>query len=530
MLHLENRQGGKKSINPLTLILVLLLLVVVGCDKKTANINKDITMEAFSDLKTHDYALNSHRIRETLERICYSDSDTTTADYRVRSYYLNRGTFLWIDRHGVDSRADTLLSVLKTVGDIGFTERSFGVKVIRRDLERIRTLEFDDSVNTINRVMARLEYQLTKAYLRYVTGQRFGFVNPYYVFNRLDVLDEDSTGRVLSYRKLFDIDIQRPGKKFYAMAMRQIYDNGISEFLRQVQPTGSLYYRLQRQLGTTRGYTDRMRLLCNMERLRWRESHPMKHGGRYVLVNIPAYHLYSFGGDTVVDMRVGCGSRKTKTPLLNSAIERMDVNPVWNMPMSIIKKDITRHIGDTSYFSRNRYYVVERNTGKRVDLDLVNRYMLQSGDYRVVQEGGEGNALGRIIFRFRNNFSVFLHDTSSKGVFARDNRGVSHGCIRVEHPFDLALSLLGEQDEWLIDKLRISMDMAPETERGMAYVDNEANAGKTKLIHSLPVNPRVPLYIAYYTVYPDPDGNLKTYPDVYGYDEVIRTGIKPFMK
>jgi len=503
-------------------------LLLAGCKENVTNPNKDITMEAFSKWKTPSMSLKSFTIRENLAHLCRADKDSTAADYRVRSYYRSESPLLWIDRLGVDARADTLLAFLKTVGEIGFTERSFCVAAIESDLARMRSLTFD-SVENANAVAARLEYHLTKAYLRYAVGQRFGYVNPHYVLNRLDALEEDSTGRALSYRKLYDVDTERPDKAFFAKAFRIAMTDSIGQFLRQSQPASPFFHALRQRLATTHGQRARMLLLCNMERCRWRERHPQDTTkGKYIVVNIPAFHLYAHGADTLVDMRVGGGSVKTKTPLLVSAIERMDVNPVWNIPMSIVRKDIVRHAGDPSYFDRNRYYVVERKTGKRVATEEVTASMLLSGNYRVTQEGGEGNALGRIIFRFPNNFSVFLHDTSSRSVFGRDNRGVSHGCIRVERPFDLARFLLDNPDDWLLDKLRITMGLPPETERGIKYMEDAPES--PRLVGSLAVKPRTPLYIIYFTLYPDATGTLREWPDVYGYDAVIERGIKPFME
>lgn len=505
-------------------------LLLTGCKNYPTNPNKDLTMEAFSEMKTPDYALNSHKIQQQIEALCYADKDSSAADYRTRTYYLKGGQFIWIDRNGMDTRADTLLAELqRTVEAMGFTRRSFDVDRIQADLDRMRALRFDDSTSSVNRVMARLEYRLTKAFLRYVIGQRFGFVNPLRALNRLDALTEDSTGRPLTYRKLYDVDIERPDKDFYATALRKVSVDSLGPFLRNVAPTDADYKRMHAMLAHTCSKAMRRLLLCNMERHRWRERQPIDKSGKYVVVNIPAFHLYAYGtGDSVMTMRIGAGSLKTKTPLLNSRIERMDVNPAWNIPMSIIKKDVARHAGSTGYFASRRYYIVERATGQRIDPAQVTQAMLLSGAYRVAQEGGEGNALGRIIFRFANNFSVFLHDTSSRGVFSREDRGVSHGCVRVERPFDFAVFLLDNPDEWLLDKLRISMDMEPQTERGRLLVaDDTANR---RLVGSLSVKPAVPLALAYYTLYPDVDGQYHAWPDVYGYDAVIWQGIKPFMK
>ena len=93
-----------------------------------------------------------------------ADHSSTEADKQTRANY--KGCLFWIDKYGVDEQADTLLSWLHTVGEIGLTERSFGVDQIEQDLNRMRTLSFDDA-NPINLVVARLDYQLTKACLRY---------------------------------------------------------------------------------------------------------------------------------------------------------------------------------------------------------------------------------------------------------------------------------------------------------------------------------------------------------------------------
>ncbi len=527
MLHSEDWQSGEKGFHSLILVCSLLVMFcLAGCKEKVTNPNKDISIAAFSEWKTQGYALNSYRIRDAIDALCRADKDSLASDYYTRTYYSKRRPFLWIDRSGVDERADTLVAVLKKhVGEIGFSEAAFGVTKLERDIKRVRCLDFGDDTVAINRAMAAIEYRLTKAFMRYSVGQRFGFTNPSKLFNRLDPLPHDSTERPKGFRKLYDVNTERPDEAFYALAMRRIRCDSLGDFLRAVQPVDTLYKRFAASLSTARSYKERQKLLCNMERSRWREHNPLPRNGKYVVVNIPAFHLYAYGGDATMEMRVGCGSVKTKTPMLNSAIERMDVNPVWNIPVSIIKNEVAHHAGDVSYFERNRYYIVERKTGTRLPVESVTMAMLLSGNYRVTQEGGEGNSLGRIIFRFPNNFSVFLHDTSSRGVFQRDYRGVSHGCIRVERPFDLAVFLLDSPDEWLLDKLRISMDMVPQTERGQAYV--KAEHENNRLVSSLKVTPNIPIYITYFTLYPGSDGQLAAWPDVYGYDEVLWRWIKP---
>ena len=108
-------------------------------------------------------------------------------------------------------------------------------------------------------------------------------------------------------------------------------------------------------------------------------------------------------------------------------------------------------------------------------------------------------------------------------------RSVSHGCVRVQKPFELAEFLLGDADEWLLDKLRISMGMAPVTRRGQQYVEDREGE-PAPLVKSLKVSPCVPLQIVYYTMFNDAEGRLCTYQDIYGYDSVIYDKIKPLVE
>ena len=458
-------------------------------------------MESFRSMQTDEYAMDSHRIRESLGQICRTDRDSMAADYHIRNYYRGGGPFVWVDRGGVDCRADTLLARLRSdLGVLGFSEQAFFVRQIEGDISRLRTLTFDAD-NGANLVMARLEYHLSKAYLRYAMGMRYGFTNPMKLLNSLDVRDRDTLGQPISYRGLFDVDMDLPGKDFAQLALWKVAHDSLADYLDETMLHDGFYEQMRSMLpGAT---AERRRLLqVNMERRRWREHLRPEEGGKYIVVNVAAYHLWAVNRDSVIDMRAACGAQKTKTPLLSSKIYRMDVDPEWNIPMSIIRDDISRHAGDSGYFARRRYYVADRNTGKRLPIGAVSQGMLLSGKYRVAQAGGPGNSLGRIIFRFANNFDVFLHDTSSPGVFNRDNRGVSHGCVRVQRPFDLA--------RFLTDKTE---DEQPDS-----------------LTHSQAVA-RVPIFITYYTFFKTPgDGQCRTYPDVYGYDRVIYQALTPYLK
>lgn len=530
MLYTESWQGGKKGSSALIVVaLSSFLLLSTGCTETPTLHHGNLSLDSYAELKTDEYALNSLAVKENLEHICKDDHDGSYAAKQAKRYYSKGASLLWVDYQGVDDRADTLVSVLREkLPEIGFSEQAFQINQIVEDLETMRSLSFNSS-SPASLVASRLDYNLTKAYLRYVAGQRFGFVNPNHVLNHYDVSARDITGNPTAYRHLFDVGMEHPTDAYPGQALRRVTHDSLNIYLRRVEPTNSFYGQLKKMIPTASSAM-RQKILVNMERCRWREKLIPAQGEKYIIVNVPAYHLWAVGPDSVLDMRVACGAVKTKTPLLSSRITHMEVNPEWVIPHSIVLDDVARHGGDSSYFARHRYYIADRKTGKHLSPKAVTPAMLRSGNYRVAQEGGAGNSLGRIIFRFPNNFSVFLHDTSSPGAFGRDNRGVSHGCVRVQRPFDLAVFMMEKDpDEWLLDKLRISMGMKPETDRGRELLD-ELDPGEPtpKLVRYQQVSPRVPIIITYYTIFRAPDGTLQYYPDVYGYDKAIGEAMKTY--
>lgn len=524
MLYIESWKRGKKGVYQ---VILAGLLLLTACNDASINRERPQDIKAFQTLKVKEYALNSPSVRESLEHLISADKDSSQADFFLRRYYREKNPLVWVGKFGVSSQADVLVEFLKTaVNDIGFTERSFHVRELENDISTFRTLDFTPQRHASD-IAAHVEYYLMKAYLRFVMGQRYGFVNPSQLLNHLSPSATDSLGNPTGFQSLFDIKMEHPARDFAQQAALHVSNGKMEQFLRDVMPTDTLYLRLKAMLGGTTGAA-RTKLLVNMERRRWRVSEMPRD--KYVLVNIAAYHLWAVSPDTVIDMRIGCGAQKTKTPLLTSTITHMEVNPEWVIPMSIVKTDVARHGGDSSYFSRHNYYIAERSTGTILLPQYVTPAMLLSGKLKVAQKGGRGNALGRIIFRFANKYSVFLHHTSSPGFFESANRSVSHGCVRVQQPFELAKFLLPDADEWRLDKLRLAMGLQPETTKGMEYLDSHEPEDLQKLIKWVKVEPCVPLFITYYTIYPHPvTGQLAYYPDVYGYDKCIEKAIKPFM-
>lgn len=436
-----------------------------------------------------------------------SKDDPAYVDGIVRAYYLNHKALKWITYDGVNPSVDTLLVYLSKIREHGLNPRNFYVNEIEENLKRFRQLSFDKK-HTVSQVVARLDYYLTKAYFRYTAGMNFGFVNPGKLYNSLEK-NADST-----VVRLYDINADFCGPNFIKVMDQALSAQAVGELLRKVQPAVPQYYQLQRAYLKNDGNNRLLRL--NMERLRWRSSQQMD--GKYVLVNIPARRLWAVnrqedGEKQVLTMRVCCGSVDSKTPVLDSKIYRVELNPFWIVPRSIIRHGISL---SPSYLNRKRMRIIQRATGKEVPSSMVTKDVLMqpNAPYLVRQDNGEGNSLGRMIFRFQNNFSIFLHDTSDKNAFDNGSRDVSHGCIRVEKPLELALFLLPERNE----------KMERIFQKAISQANPLGEDGRPLPLRSTyqSFNPPVPLFINYYTAYPDPaSGMIRTYPDIYHFDEVL---------
>ncbi|MBQ8050881.1 MAG: L,D-transpeptidase family protein [Bacteroidaceae bacterium] len=502
-------------------ILFLFVILVAACGR-----GKFRRVQSLADLRDWirpEYVLDANKVQQEIERTAAASWGEMYADAYVRAYYKEEGhPMVWATRMGIDERADTLLHYLAGAEAIGFRREAFHVDTIRSLLDEIRLKAFDRE--DASSMMGRLEYLLTHAFLRYACGQRFGYVHPRRVMNHL-LEDAPAAGEeqhAVTYRQLYDHRSEEVTDSFVRHALEEVRHHRIGAFLEEIQPTDTLYRRMQREYwqALERGDTSRTRLArINMERARWRYPHP--DGGRYIWVNLAGQELTAVDTerDTMTTMRVCCGNLTHKTPLLHSRISHVELNPYWVIPQSIVRKEIMpRHVGDSAYYARNRYRAINKETKAVVNPARLSADQLRSGLYTLRQDNGAGNSLGRIIFRFPNNFSVYLHDTSNKGAFHSASRAISHGCVRVERPLDLALFFLDKPTPLFTDRIRMAIDQPPLSEEGRRY--QEANPEGRKL-GGFNYDRPVPVWLDYWTLYPNPKGALLSYPDSYGYDGVI---------
>lgn len=237
----------------------------------------------------------------------------------------------------------------------------------------------------------------------------------------------------------------------------------------------------------------------NLERWRWM---PDDLGERHVLVNIAGFELNAVrAGLPPLTMRVVVGKPYRQSPVFSDAVRYMDLNPTWTPTVSLIRQDIVPNAKkDRGYLAREGFRVTSRASGAIVDPANIDWSAAKGTDYQFVQQPGPKNALGTVKFMFPNQHAVYLHDTPSRGLFARRVRTFSSGCIRIEQPVSLAAWLLADTD-W--DDARVKAAIA---------------TGQTRTIK---LKQPVPIHLTYSTVWVDAQGIVHFRPDVYRRDELI---------
>ena len=200
------------------------------------------------------------------------------------------------------------------------------------------------------------------------------------------------------------------------------------------------------------------RLRVNLERLRWVL---VERTPRFVAVNIAGYRVYYFDDDRLQwTARAMVGKPYRATPIFRADMTYLVINPDWTVPPTILRNDSLPAIKrDRSYLDKQRMDVIDR-TGREVDPATIDWATVtpRNFPYMLRQRPGPTNSLGRIKFMFPNEHFVFLHDTPSRDLFNRDERAFSSGCIRVEHPFELADILLQGDPKWTPEALQRAVD------------------------------------------------------------------------
>ena len=236
-----------------------------------------------------------------------------------------------------------------------------------------------------------------------------------------------------------------------------------------------------------------------MERWRWM---PEDMGDNHIMVNIAAFELQRVNSGSIIErIPVVVGKPYHQTPVFSDKMEYVEINPTWTVPYSIATKEMLPKLKQNPYALGAGYQLLAG--GQSVPFSSVdfNQYSRRNFPFTIRQGPGEKNALGRVKFMFPNKHAVYLHDTPSRGLFSRNARAFSHGCVRVYQPIKLAEKILKDVPKWSPGRI----------------ADVLASRKTTRV--SLPRH--IPVHIVYASAFRGEGGTIEFRPDIYGRDKKL---------
>jgi murein L,D-transpeptidase YcbB/YkuD len=485
----------------------------------------------------------------------------------IVSYYATKQRSIWTASYDVTRQAKAVVALFAKAADDGLDPQDYAVTVPSDDYDRA-------NIPARLKELADFELSMSARALRYAMDQGEGRINP----NRLSGFHDFATGRVKPRdvieqlassndpaatlvafepqnkwyaelkQNLHELDdtneptvsiapgtMIRPGdtsdelRNVVALIRAKapqdylaehkivlaahensyVYDESLVQAIKDFQKAqgrkadGVIGSNTIKSLQTETTLSKRNRILYSMERLRWL---PHDFGKRYVFINQPAYRAQYFDDNTEkLAMNIVVGSPTNQTYFFDDTIETVVFNPSWGVPRSIILNEMMPKILSNPSYLENSGYEVYDKSGRVVPSSSINWYQVASngGGVGIRQKPSLDNALGELKILFPNSHDIYMHDTPAKSYFKRDMRALSHGCIRLERPRDMAAAVLGVPVE-----------------------DLKQYFGKNE--RSVKVKDQLPVYVSYFTAWPDATtGEIKYYDDVYERDAYLE---KAFVK
>ena len=508
-------------------------------DFKTQPSRKD-SLADYRDKKALKAAQQEEKLRAAFKEILENKLAGLPYPELINSFYERGGyQLVMVPRFLPDHQLQNLLEYLNNSGHHGLDAKLFMVSDFKNELDEVSEYKSSDTLK-IHRRLAKLELAFVNSLIRYSIALQYGITDPSRIYEHYAIPtllpDSSFVRNVLEIHDLKSyLDSIQPKDKTYCALQKALVkleqDTVTAKPLMvenkvdakqglKAEAKLSLKEEARQNLkkATKKGVKEmvvkplsketrdsirehtRQTLVVNMERLRWKNK-PVQQ--KYVLVNIADFSLDVMDqGKSVLHMNVCVGEPGDKqTPQIGSMISLVQINPVWNIPQSIARNEISRYAADDRYYLANNNIKTFKK-GKLVrDTESIDWASADIGEYSFQQQPGLKNSLGRIKFLFKNASSVYLHDTPVRTVFKQKNRAISHGCVRVEKPLDLASALFGKDDKYNLIKSGM----------GSGYP-------RAKFI-GLPQ--QVPIRLFYYTVWLNDKGTVHFAKDIYGLDPVV---------
>ena len=393
---------------------------------------------------------------------------------------------LWLDSPQSEKNIADVLALLSNASAQGLNPEDYSVSFLQQRLAFVQLLKPDSYTD-----LALYDTALTVSLVRFLHDVHYGRVNPH----SLDFKIKLRTKKTLDLPQIIKTALS---------------EGCVSQLTLKVEPTFPQYQQLRSALATYRelsitpqpeenthkkakklpSYGERiLKIELAMERLRWL---PEINAEQSIIVNIPAFKLWGVDASeqtsfAPLNLNVVVGKAdKAPTPVIMADMNSIEFMPYWNVPPSILKKEILPKLAN------NPGYLAGQN------MEVVS---LKNGGMRVRQKPGGKNALGRLKFIFPNPDGVYLHDTPSKSLFGRERRDFSHGCVRVQTPSALAQFVLKNQEGWSQEK-----------------IDSMLQSDQHRQVS---LKTTIPVLFFYSTAFYEQGDKLTFYNDIYGHDAAL---------
>ncbi|MEE9315075.1 MAG: L,D-transpeptidase family protein [Rhizobiaceae bacterium] len=479
------------------------------------------------------------------------------------TFYKASPEFIWLNEQGQpNNKATAVLSVLADAASYGLADEDYAMPLL--------SVGDDATESDILRAAMQFEFSTTTAVLRYMADARNGRVDPnrisgYHDFSGLGsnygklltalADNEDPAEQMLSAHpkdKAFDVlknelavlrekavgfdsvvikrrTFIKPGqthdqlenivesirrkassellnKHFDVFSVDHsegVYSPDVVEMVRDFQrsvklkPDGIIGKNSISRMGGADPKVQLDKVIYAMERLRW---HPDRLGNSYVFINQPQYRAtYIKNGKPTLSMRTVVGKPSNQTYFFHDKIEYVEYNPYWGIPRSILVNEMLPKLRRNSNYLDRLGYEITNMRGRKISSSSVDWYGVgQNFPYNVRQPPGRKNALGELKIMFPNKHSIYMHDTPAKSLFKRSRRAFSHGCVRLAEPRKMAAAVLGTK---------------------ISSIQNKLAGGENKQQR---LKQKIPVYVAYFTAWPNSKGKVNYYGDMYGRDKALQ--------
>ena len=345
-------------------------------------------------------------------------------DTMVQDFYAkNDSNQFWFSSNKNMKRANEWLDAIDSTNNFGLVSDKIKIKQAR--------LVLKENNKNDNELIEATDQQITGLVLHFIKELQEGFVH-------------------------FDFDeVRIPRDSVYAaQLLNSKHSESVSDLITRLDSKDQDYAVLKKFLNDSISVDDTLKYKTIQLAMNYRRYLTLNEHSDYIIANIPETEVrYYQNNQLELKMKSVVGKKKNPTPTIASYITDIVTFPFWNVPFSIASKELLPKVQkDESYLERNNFEVVDGKGNVMDDSDLDwETYTETSFPYFFRESTGPNNSLGVLKFNLQNPFSIYLHDTNLKGAFAKDYRFLSHGCVRLEKPIELASLLAkGKIDEQAI--------------------------------------------------------------------------------